>query len=275
MENENKKQGSLLSVLFFSLINLSPVIKRKLWKHWYNLLARKDDDLLLASMNYGYMDNSEKPMQTPSIKPQLALYDHVLAQVPVVNKTIVEVGAGRGGGATHISDKYQPALYLGIDIAYEASVNSVATGGWNRLHFITGDALSLPIQPGTADIVINVESSHCYGDLEQFIKQVSMILSDDGYFCYCDLMPLNRLILLQKYFLENRMEILEARNITPNVMLSLDHCTEEHSDKILNNVPWYLRKAFADFVGIKDTGVYNLFKTGKYEYFSFLVKKKK
>ena len=274
MENENKKQRSLLSVLFFSLINLSPVIKRKLWKHWYNLLARKDADLLLASMNYGYMDHSKNPMQAPSIKPQLALYDHVLAQVPVEDKIIVEVGAGRGGGATYLSDQYQPALYLGIDIAYEASVNSVATGDRNRLHFITGDALSLPIQPGTADIVINVESSHCYGDLEQFIKQVSMMLSDDGYFCYCDLMPLNRQELLQKYFLDNGMEVLETRNITKNVMLSLDSCTQDHANKIQNNVPWYLRKAFADFVGIKDTGVYNLFKTGKYEYFSFLVKKK-
>lgn len=272
---DNRKQGSLISLLFFSLINLSPGLKRKLWKYWYNLLARHDDNLLLATMNYGYIDDLVEPASAPLTKPQLALYDHVLKQVVVDNKIIVEVGSGRGGGALYLTKKHDPSHYLGVDLACDASVNSVSRDDGSCLYFITGDAMSLPIQAGSVDIVINVESSHCYADLEQFIKQVSMMLVDGGYFCYCDLMPLNKQELLKTYIADHGMEILESKDITKNVMRSLDSCTQDHTSKIQDKVPWFLRNAFSDFAGIKDTGVYNLFKSGKYSYHSFLIKKKK
>lgn len=42
------------------------------------------------------------------------------------------------------------------------------------------------MQLKSADIVINVESSHCYGNFEKFTESVKKILKDDGSFVLTD-----------------------------------------------------------------------------------------
>lgn len=38
----------------------------------------------------------------------------------------------------------------------------------------------------SADIILNVESSHCYPSLEEFFNAVCLVLKDDGIFLYAD-----------------------------------------------------------------------------------------
>jgi len=265
-------KNSLVSILFVSLISISPRIKRTLWNKWYNLLARNDSQGLLASMNYGYIENTTVSA-TENIRPQLMLYERVLGNTNINNKRVIEIGSGRGAGAAFLAEKFKPELYIGMDLAINASLNSITTDNVNCLRFVSGDALAIPIKKKSIDIVINIESSHCYGNLAEFIKQVSDLLVRDGYFCYCDLMPASQIKQLQQYFESNQMAVIESENITENILASLDSTSTENSGKIRANIPWYLRKAFSDFAGIQNTSVYNLFKSGKLVYYLFLVKK--
>jgi len=267
------KGSSLISVLFVTLISLSPRLKRSLWKKWYNLLASRDGQKLLVSMNYGYVDDELMVSPTSNIQPQLRLYEHVIESVPIAGRKVVEIGSGRGAGAAYIAEKHKPEMYVGVDLACNASMNSESHSDSKSLFFVSGDALSIPLKPGSVDVVVNIESSHCYADLELFIQQVSLSLVDDGYFCYCDLMPFARVDELKQYLIKNGLVIEECNNITANVMRALDHDSQGHEDDIIKHVPWYLRKAFSDFAGVKDTGVYNLFRSGKFVYYSFLAKK--
>jgi len=268
---DRKNNSSLLSLLFVSLISLSPRLKHHLWKKWYDLLARHDKKQLLSSMNYGYLN--DKTLGDHNTNPQLALYEHITDSITLENKNIIEIGSGRGAGAHHLSQKYHPNTYIGIDLANHASQNSNCKNNLDTVLFTTADALSLPLKPGKTDIAINVESSHCYSDLQAFIQQVSATLTEGGYFCYCDLMKANKVDTLRQYFQESELNVIEANNITHNILQSLDRESDRHEQQIKENIPWYLRKAFSDFVGIKNTGVYNLFKTGQYVYYSFLLQK--
>jgi len=268
----NGTKNSLISILFVSLISISPRIKRTLWNKWYNLLARNDSQGLLASMNYGYIDNTNVST-IEYTSPQLALYERVLGNTNINNKRVIEIGSGRGAGAAFLAGKFKPELYIGMDLAINASLNSVTPDNVSSLRFVSGDALAIPIKPKSIDIVINIESSHCYGNLAEFIKQVSGLLVNNGYFCYCDLMPPSQIKQLHQYFESHQMVVIESIDITENIIASLDSTSVENSEKIKTHIPWYLRKAFADFAGIQNTGVYNLFKSGKLVYYAFLVKK--
>ena len=62
-----------------------------------------------------------------------------------------------------------------MDLANHASLKSDADKNLDKACFITSDALSIHIQATAIDVAINIESSHCYADLERFIQQVSII----------------------------------------------------------------------------------------------------
>ena len=44
----------------------------------------------------------------------------------------------------------------------------------------------LPLENNSKDIIYNVESSHCYGNVEAFVKEVYRSLKAGGNFCWTD-----------------------------------------------------------------------------------------
>ena len=48
--------------------------------------------------------------------------------------------------------------------------------GIPNLTFVQGDAEKLPFEDHMFDTVINVESSHCYGNMDAFVKEVARVL---------------------------------------------------------------------------------------------------
>ena len=62
---------------------------------------------------------------------------------------------------------------------------------------MTGDSERLSDIPGLQeklfDMVINVESSHCYGNFKEFVKQVDRILKPGGLFIFTDFRDLKEI----------------------------------------------------------------------------------
>jgi ubiquinone/menaquinone biosynthesis C-methylase UbiE len=52
--------------------------------------------------------------------------------------------------------------------------------------FLEGDAEQLPFRSETFDVVLNLESSHCYPQFEKFLAEVHRVLKPQGTFCYAD-----------------------------------------------------------------------------------------
>lgn len=59
-----------------------------------------------------------------------------------------------------------------------------------KIKFLTGDSEKLSdvpeLQGLAVDMVINVESSHCYGNFKEFVRQVDKILKPGGLFIFTD-----------------------------------------------------------------------------------------
>lgn len=52
---------------------------------------------------------------------------------------------------------------------------------------VQGIATNLPFTSRSYDIVLNVESSHLYSDMNKFLEEVCRVLKPGGYFCWSDL----------------------------------------------------------------------------------------
>ena len=103
---------------------------------------------------------------------------------------ILEVGSGRGGGLNYIQTYLHPESTIGIDYSQSQVDFCRQIYKSPKISFHQGDSEHLDQVQGLAessfDEVLNVESSHCYGNFEQFCDQVYKALKPEGYFVITD-----------------------------------------------------------------------------------------
>lgn len=114
----------MIADLFLAMTEY-PFFRRIVWKPIYEQLALRFDNNDWHFMNYGYCPSAaEKPIlldeEDEIHRFPLQLYYYLASRVPVKDKTVLEVGSGRGGGAAGIHKYLQPLSITGIDIARNA-----------------------------------------------------------------------------------------------------------------------------------------------------------
>ena len=78
-----------------------------------------------------------------------------------------------------------------------------------NLSFKKGDAENLPLPNESVDIVLNVESSHCYPHFEKFIEEVTRVLKKGGHFIFADFRPPEKLQELEETFQEKGLKLIK------------------------------------------------------------------
>jgi len=262
----------MLAKLFVSLLNFSPAIKRAAWKWWYQRLAHRGRETDWSFMNYGFTPLNGSPKRELFPKDEqdrlfIQLYDYAASQIPIEGLKVLEVGSGRGGGASFVTRYHNPSEMTGLDYSQSAIELS------RRLHkdvpnlqFVQGDAESLPFEDHTFDVVINVESSHCYGNVDAFIKEVSRVLKPGGYFSWVDLRGKDMVAETESAFNLAELNLIHNETITKEVIRALDEIHERKMIMIADNVPKVFQTAFRDFAGVKDSKIYNAFQGGNAVY---------
>jgi fatty-acid O-methyltransferase len=94
--------------------------------------------------------------------------------VPIKDKNVIEIVCGRGGGTLYVEWYLQPKTMTGIDICPKsidfASRKLKPKCTMSNIHFQVGIAMSLFELPSNAyDVVVNVESSHCFPNFCTFM----------------------------------------------------------------------------------------------------------
>lgn len=270
---------NVLKRLFDGLCRLSPAIKRKLWMTWYDYLVTMDRHADLLFMNYGYADlNADAPML--SLDPVdehyrygMQLYQHVAQGVDLAGKQVIEVGCGRGGGAAYIARQFAPAMMQGLDFSRKAIDFCMTTHVRENLSFVCGDAEALPCDDQSVDVVLNVESSHSYGTVTRFFREVFRILRPQGYLLLADFRDQDAIPRLRNELREAGLALLKEELITPNIVraLELDHARKLHL--IRQRVPGVLYKPFLAFAATQNSKTYQTFKNRETEYVNLILQK--
>ncbi|MBN2487030.1 MAG: class I SAM-dependent methyltransferase [Bacteroidales bacterium] len=254
------------------------MLRRPMWRVWHNLLIRFDKDSTVNFMNYGYAPlNGDKPLELNAEDETdrycIQLYHHVVNSVELENKRVIEVGSGRGGGASFISRYFKPLKYTGIDIS--ANVIKFCNSFYRvpGLSFVEGRAEKIPMPDASCDAVVNVESARCYSNIKTFFNEVNRVLADKGNFLFADMIEKEEVDGIRGKLMECGFVIKSEKDITKNVALGLELDTRRREEQIERKIPGILKKSFASFAGTKGTARFDSFKNGKFEYRSFVLEK--
>jgi len=193
------------------------------FKIWYWFLNKIDKNADILFMNYGYSDKDQEIQldeQYESNRYSVQLYHHLASAAELQNKDIVEIGCGRGGGLYYITKNFLPASAIGVELNRQAVMFCNHHYVSDSLLFLHGDAQNLSLNNNSCDVVINVESSHRYLDMEAFLGEVSRILRPGGHFLFTDFRCENEIEDLKKELELSKMTVLEERFINKEVDFS-------------------------------------------------------
>jgi SAM-dependent methyltransferase len=254
-----------------SLAGRLPESKRLLWRGWYQLLAARYRQPAWTFMNYGYRGGDAVAL-APDDEPDrsfIQLYDAVARGAPLAGRDVLEVGCGRGGGASFVARYHLPARMVAVDVAPRAVALCQARFPLPNLTFQVGDAERLPFEAGAFDAVINVESSHCYGRISEFFGQVRRVLRPGGAFLYADFRPRDELPAWRAALSASGLRIEAERDLTPGVVAALDADDDRKRSMIAELIDRPLAGVFHQFAGLRGTAIYDELRTGALTYLAF------
>ncbi|MDY0015225.1 MAG: class I SAM-dependent methyltransferase [Bacteroidales bacterium] len=246
-----------------------------IWKAWYEYVSRKDSQGEIKFLNYGF-HSDEKVNLSPEDETErypLQLYHHIASAVDISDKAILEVGCGRGGGASYISRYFKPKSYVAVDISHQAINYCNGNHTTAGLDFVQGDAQKLPFEQNSFDTVINVESSHCYPNLSIFFDEVYKALKPNGYFLYTDFRNQKNLSQVEETIKQSKFEIISLEDITGNVAKALEVDNERRVNLIKRLVPSLFFRPVSAFAATTGSGTYKDFASKWNTYYFYVLKK--
>jgi SAM-dependent methyltransferase len=259
-----------------ALASRSPVTKRLLWRGWYQFLASRYRDPSWTFMNYGYRPpGSAAPRALdPTDEPDrscIQLYDVVAGAVPLAGREVLEIGCGRGGGASYVARTFEPSRMVAIDLSPRAVALCRARFTIPGLSFQEGDAERLPFPADTFDVVLNVESSHCYGRLPVFLSEVRRVLRPGGEFLYADFRPRSEVDAWLSALGQAGFDIRAERDLTPGVLAALDGDDERKRALIARLGDRSLSGVLREFAALRGSALHTEMVAGELVYRAFVL----
>ncbi len=256
-------------------------LKKPLWRFWHNMLIKFDKDKSNLFMNYGYASNNGtfKHLQ---LSPEdendryfIQLYDYVTRHHDFKDSKVLEVGSGRGGGASFLARYKQPAEYTAIDISQSIIDFCNKFHNTPGLQFVKGEAEKIPFQDNQFDALINIESARCYNNIGKFFSEVNRVLKKDGKFLFADMIKKEDVGSIKKMLFDAGFEITEEKDIRENVVLALQQNSKRNKNAINKRINKFIRGPFYEFAGVEGTNRYKEFYNAEMNYWSFTLVKKK
>lgn len=272
----------LFRLLFLGLARVAPGLAPRaqmaVIKAVYSVLSigRKNDETTF--LNFGYVsldDDGSAPVLEPEDRANalgIQLYHRVAQACELRGRDVLEVGSGRGGGASFIARYLGPASMTGMDFAPSAVRFCRERHRVDGLAFVEGDAQRMPFPAASFDAVLNVESSHCYPSFDRFVREVARVLRDDGHFLFTDLRPRERVAAMREQ-LTAVFTVVEEEDITANVARALEIDSERRADAIRRSAPRLLQTALRNFAAVKGSPTYDALARGDLAYVRFVLRK--
>lgn len=213
------------------LCSILPPVRKVFWRQFYQVVTSKYkfDDWTCMNLGYTPLEGELKLDLEPSEEANrygFQLYHFVCSAVDLKGKKVAEIGCGRGGGAYYVARQFQPESLVGVDFSSKCVDMARERYQLRGLSFATGDAEALTYPDNSFDAIINIESSHCYGNVDKFLSEARRILRPGGHLLFADFRDIEQVETLRQQFSRCGMSIVEQTDITPNVVRALDLDTD-------------------------------------------------
>ncbi len=261
------------------LFRAFPFAKKAISKGLYQFLAWRYPAADWNFMNYGFAALGPGPGEL-ALEPAdeadrncIQLYHHVAGAVDLAGLEVLEVGSGRGGGASYIMRYLNPKSVVGLDYSAQAVALSNERHKTPGLSFRQGDAEALPFDDNSLDVVVNVESSHCYPSMEKFLAEVERVMRPGGHFLFTDFRPRSQVDALREHLRRSRLTLVRETDVMPHVIKALELDSESKKALIRKMAGGLLAKPFQTFAGTEGSKTHARFRDGEVAYLSFVLRK--
>ncbi len=273
----------LIGFLVFVLEH-SPRLRRLLWRWWYGRLAKRHTAGDWTFMNYGFLEIRAGQADLSSValaqedEPDrlcIQLYHRVASAADLAGRDVLEVGSGRGGGASFLARYHRPARMTGVDFSAQAvALCRRRHAAVPHLEFVVGDAEHLPFADASFDAVINVESSHCYGHVDRFFAGAARVLRPGGWFLYADFRAAEDVPAWHAALAaQPGWSRVAHEDITAAVAEAMQADDARKRRLIGEFIPPRLRHVFGEFAGLVGGQMYEGFRARKILYHRFAFRK--
>ncbi len=245
-------------------------------RRWFEYLSSRESGEHLDFMNYGYhlpapLDLLPKDQEH---RYSIQLYHLVASAVDLRELALLEVGCGRGGGASYVCRYLRPRTLIALDLAASAIAYCREHYNTPGLSFRRGDAEALDFPDNSFDALLNVESSICYEHPQRFFAEAARVLKPGGHFLYADIRTRQELPAWNAQLAATGLEKLAEEDITAGVLAALELDNERRRRLIQQYVPRLLRPTFREFAGVRGSQFfYGAFASGEKVYKRFLFQK--
>ncbi len=222
-------------------------------------------------MNYGYAPApGEPPLELDAAdEPDrlcIGLYERTLASAALTGRDVLEVGSGRGGGAAWIARRHRPHRTVGLDFSAAAVALSRRHRHAGGLEFVHGDAEAMPFDDGAFDVVVNVESSHCYGSFPTFIAEVHRVLRPGGTFCWADFRPAAAVDATIAQLAASGLTLTAQEDVTARVVAALRADDDRKAGLIEAWLPRVVHPLVRRFAAMEGSRGFEAFAAGRTRY---------
>ncbi len=208
-------------------------VKRLAVRLLYDYVARTYPQGDWTTMNYGY---AALPGENGRAAVDLTIPEHLSLQLYMRVATsgarggawrgldVLEIGSGRGGGAAYLASRLAPRRLVGLDISAAATALARRRhGSVPPLEYGQGDAEALTFDGGSFDVVLNVESAHCYASIPRFLAEVHRVLRAGGELLFADFVSrqMGAFRALQEMLAASPLALISLDEITDNVLAAL------------------------------------------------------
>jgi ubiquinone/menaquinone biosynthesis C-methylase UbiE len=251
--------------------------KQTFWKIWYNYISGRIGSSPVTFLNYGYWPPEGETLALQPAdeenRPAIQLYHHVASGADLVDKNVLEVSCGHGGGASFVKRYHKPKTYTAIDQNSKAIESNRKTHAAHNIDFRTGDAQALDFPENHFDAVVNVEASHCYPRQDAFFRSVYRILRKGGHLLYADFRTPEAASQLDLDIKNAGFKIISKVDITEHVITALRRTSERYRELVHGFAPRILHPLMESFAAVEGSGVFNSFVNRERIYFSYCLEK--
>ena len=247
----------------------------------YELIAwkfRNDTDLRFMNYGFAFDDAQNEPPLSPEEEAErycVQLYHAVATLTDLKGLSVLDVGSGRGGGAAYVHRQMRPAATVGCDLCRNViAFCQKLYGETPGLGFVRGDAMELPFTVSAFDVVLSVESTHCYPDRSAFISEAHRVVRPGGQLLLADFTPTGSDPRLTRLAVEAEIaaagfRLEEVHDITHNIVRGLDLDNDRRLREIQARFPWGTRRLAQLWAGTRDSWIYRDFAERRREYLVF------
>ena len=262
-------------------IRLAPRISEARARAWYRIVTGEFSGSWGRFLNYGYaqltpdgaipglaLSAEEEPFRF-----QAQLYARTIGEFSLVDRDVLEVSCGHGGGSSFIRRHYKPISYVGLDSNPGAIERCRRIPESGNARYVLGSAYASALPDACVDAVVNVEASHCYEDQGAFLGEVKRVLRPGGELLLTDFRPAAQVEPLMALMAAQGFELMRREDITANVV----HALELESERKLAELARYgdgaIERGFRDFFGVAGSPIHRALKSGQTAYFCLRLRK--